>query len=206
MDIWTVVHVVHLLAMAFFVGGQIMLAAVLVPVFRGREEMKIVARRFAVGSLIALGLLILTWRPARQPRGGLERQHAAREAHAPRDPHRPDRLPHALGLQALARSGDRHALHRRDGAGRRPRALSAGVRSGPLRRVTAPRTTRPPVAPGSGAAGGRCASAGVRVTCGAAWSVTRSGGGSGGLEGAPGRDLSPEMSAPHPEFLPRLDG
>lgn len=60
MDIWTVVHVVHLLAMAFFVGGQIMLAAVLVPVFRGREEMKIVARRFAVGSLIALGLLILT--------------------------------------------------------------------------------------------------------------------------------------------------
>lgn len=46
--------------MAFFVGGQIMLAAVLVPVFRGREEMKVVARRFGVGSLIALGLLILT--------------------------------------------------------------------------------------------------------------------------------------------------
>lgn len=60
MDIWTVVHVVHLLAMAFFVGGQIMLAAVLVPVLRGREEMKVVARRFAAGSLIALGLLILT--------------------------------------------------------------------------------------------------------------------------------------------------
>lgn len=60
MDIWTVVHAVHLLAMAFFVGGQIMLAAVLVPVFRGRDELKVVARRFGVGSLIALGLLILT--------------------------------------------------------------------------------------------------------------------------------------------------
>lgn len=60
MDIWTVVHAVHLLAMAFFVGGQIMLAAVLVPVFRGRPEMKVVAQRFAVGSLVALGLLILT--------------------------------------------------------------------------------------------------------------------------------------------------
>lgn len=62
MDIWTVVHAVHLLAMAFFVGGQIMLAAVLVPVFRGRggDDLKLVARRFGFGSLIALGLLILT--------------------------------------------------------------------------------------------------------------------------------------------------
>ena len=62
MDIWTVVHAVHLLAMAFFVGGQIMLAAVLVPVFRGRggDDLKLVARRFGFGSLIALGLLILS--------------------------------------------------------------------------------------------------------------------------------------------------
>jgi putative copper export protein len=60
MNGWTIVHVVHLLAMAFFVGGQIMLAAVLVPVLRGRDEFKRVARRFAVGSLIALGLLIVS--------------------------------------------------------------------------------------------------------------------------------------------------
>jgi putative copper export protein len=60
MDIWTVMHTVHLLAMAFFVGGQIMLIAVLVPVLRGREEMKVVARRFGVGSLIALALMVFT--------------------------------------------------------------------------------------------------------------------------------------------------
>ncbi|MFT4035380.1 MAG: hypothetical protein QM679_07370 [Patulibacter sp.] len=60
MTIWTVIHAVHLLAMAFFIGGQIMLGAVLVPVLRGREEMKLVARRFGAGSLVALGLLILT--------------------------------------------------------------------------------------------------------------------------------------------------
>ncbi len=60
MTIWTVVHAIHLLAMAFFVGGQIMLAAVLVPVLRGRDEMKVVARRFGLGSLVALALLVVT--------------------------------------------------------------------------------------------------------------------------------------------------
>lgn len=60
MSIWDVLVAIHLLAMAFFVGGQIMLAAVLVPVLRGREEMKVVARRFGIGSAIALGVLLLT--------------------------------------------------------------------------------------------------------------------------------------------------
>ncbi|MBO9531497.1 MAG: hypothetical protein J7513_00785 [Solirubrobacteraceae bacterium] len=60
MDIWTVVHFLHLLAMAFFIGGQIMLAGVLVPILKGKDEMKAVAKRFGLGSLIALGVLILT--------------------------------------------------------------------------------------------------------------------------------------------------
>ncbi|MEH3055189.1 MAG: hypothetical protein PGN13_14515 [Patulibacter minatonensis] len=60
MDIWTFVHWVHLLAMAFFIGGQIILAAVLVPVLKGDEKLKVIARRYGFGSLIALGLLIVT--------------------------------------------------------------------------------------------------------------------------------------------------
>lgn len=60
MNIWDVLVAIHLLAMAFFVGGQLMLAAVLVPVLRGRDEMKLVARRFGIGSVVALGVLLLT--------------------------------------------------------------------------------------------------------------------------------------------------
>ena len=52
----------HLLAMAFFVGGQLMLAAVVVPVARGgdREALRAIARRFGYGTLAALGVLIAT--------------------------------------------------------------------------------------------------------------------------------------------------
>jgi putative copper export protein len=49
--------------MAFFVGGQLMLAVVLVPVFRGaadREPLRAAARRFGVGSLAAIAVLVLT--------------------------------------------------------------------------------------------------------------------------------------------------
>jgi uncharacterized membrane protein len=49
--------------MAFFVGGQLMLAAVVVPVHRGgadRERLRAVARRFGYGTLVALGVLIAT--------------------------------------------------------------------------------------------------------------------------------------------------
>ena len=56
------VRVLHLLAMAFFVGGQLMLAAVVVPVLRGgdREPLRAAARRFGGGSAIALLVLIVT--------------------------------------------------------------------------------------------------------------------------------------------------
>ncbi len=60
MDFWDVLRAIHLLSMAFFVGGQIFLAAVLVPLFKGKPEMKVVARRFFHASGVALLLLIFT--------------------------------------------------------------------------------------------------------------------------------------------------
>lgn len=57
----TVVRVLHLLAMGFFVGGQIMLAAVVVPAVRGRDaELRAAARRFGIGSAVALVVLAAT--------------------------------------------------------------------------------------------------------------------------------------------------
>jgi len=59
---WELVRWLHLIAMAFFVGGQLMLAAVVVPVLRGgdREALRAAARRFGWGSLIALAVLVAT--------------------------------------------------------------------------------------------------------------------------------------------------
>ena len=60
MEAW---RYLHLLAMAFFVGGQIFLVAAVGPVFRGdenREPIRAVARRFGTGSLIALGILLIS--------------------------------------------------------------------------------------------------------------------------------------------------
>jgi putative copper export protein len=59
---WDLVRWLHLIAMAFFVGGQLMLAAVVVPVLRGgdREALRAAARRFGGGSLIALAVLAAT--------------------------------------------------------------------------------------------------------------------------------------------------
>ena len=62
-DAWVLVRALHLLAMAFFVGGQLLLAAAVVPVERGapdRQRMRAIARRFAFGTLIAIGVLIAT--------------------------------------------------------------------------------------------------------------------------------------------------
>jgi uncharacterized membrane protein len=60
MSFWNGVLWLHLLAMAFFVGGQLMLAAVVVPVLRGSDAMRSAARRFGVGTLAAVGVLVLT--------------------------------------------------------------------------------------------------------------------------------------------------
>ena len=60
---WTGVLWLHLLAMAFFVGGQLFLAAVVVPVLRGEEtrpDLRSVARRFGAGTLVAIGVLLVS--------------------------------------------------------------------------------------------------------------------------------------------------
>jgi uncharacterized membrane protein len=65
-DFWQAVLYLHLLAMAFFVGGQLVFGIAVVPVLRGdetdpaRERMRGIARRFGYGSLVALGVLVLT--------------------------------------------------------------------------------------------------------------------------------------------------
>lgn len=59
MDAVEVSRTIHLLAIAFFVGGQFLIASA-VPVLKGTEQMTAVARRFGVGSMIAIGLAIVT--------------------------------------------------------------------------------------------------------------------------------------------------
>ena len=59
-DIWDWLRWVHLLAISFFVGGQLLLVTALVPVLRGHEHMRLVARRFGVGSLVAIAVAAIT--------------------------------------------------------------------------------------------------------------------------------------------------
>jgi uncharacterized membrane protein len=63
MHTWFVVRWLHLLAMAFFVGGQLMLAVVVVPVERRGGDLtrlRQIARRFAYATLAALVVLVGT--------------------------------------------------------------------------------------------------------------------------------------------------
>lgn len=62
----TLVRYLHLLAMAFFVGGQLFLVAAVVPSLRGeddRERLRAIARRFGWGTLLAIAVLIGTGIP-----------------------------------------------------------------------------------------------------------------------------------------------
>ncbi|MBV8220878.1 MAG: hypothetical protein JO325_20645 [Solirubrobacterales bacterium] len=63
MTLWNGVLWLHLLGMAFFVGGQLMLGAVVVPVLRGVDDgapLRAAARRFGIGTLVAFAVLIAT--------------------------------------------------------------------------------------------------------------------------------------------------
>ena len=62
---WEAVRWLHLLAMGFFVGGQLVLAAAVVPAFRGaegrdREPLRAIARRFGQGTIVAIAVLVVT--------------------------------------------------------------------------------------------------------------------------------------------------
>jgi len=60
---WTAIRWLHLIAMGFFVGGQLFLAAVVVPALRGietRPQLRTIARRFGAGTLGAIGVLLAT--------------------------------------------------------------------------------------------------------------------------------------------------
>jgi uncharacterized membrane protein len=60
---WLAIRWLHVLAMAFFVGGQLMLAVAVVPVERrapDRERLRAIARRFGWGSLVAIAVLLAT--------------------------------------------------------------------------------------------------------------------------------------------------
>lgn len=61
--VWQAVLYLHLVAMAFFLGGQLVVAVAVVPVERGdenRERMRAIARRFGWGALVALAVLLST--------------------------------------------------------------------------------------------------------------------------------------------------
>lgn len=60
---WNIVTWIHLLAMAFFVGGQLAMAAVVVPVLRGeenRDKIRAAARKFGIGSVVAFIVLLVS--------------------------------------------------------------------------------------------------------------------------------------------------
>ena len=59
-DVWLYLH---LLAMAFFVGGQLFLVVAVVPALRrseNRDAIRAIARRFGQASLVALAVLVIS--------------------------------------------------------------------------------------------------------------------------------------------------
>jgi uncharacterized membrane protein len=63
MQTWNVVRFLHIVGFVFFVGGQLMLVAAVAPAMRIRgqdETMRLAARRFGVGSIAALALVVAT--------------------------------------------------------------------------------------------------------------------------------------------------
>ncbi len=62
-DFWQGVLYLHLVAMAFFVGGQLVVGIAVVPVERKHADparLRAIARRFGVASVVALAVLLAT--------------------------------------------------------------------------------------------------------------------------------------------------
>jgi uncharacterized membrane protein len=61
-ELWELIRYLHVLGLALFVGGQIMLVVAIVPVLRGQPEelMLGVARRFGIAIAVALAVLVGT--------------------------------------------------------------------------------------------------------------------------------------------------
>jgi uncharacterized membrane protein len=62
-ELWLAVRWLHLIAMAFFVGGQLFLAVAVVPVERRAADparLRAIARRFGYGTLVAIVVLLAT--------------------------------------------------------------------------------------------------------------------------------------------------
>lgn len=60
---WMAIRFLHVLAVALFVGGQLVLVAALAPVMRRQADaaaMRAIARRFGVASAVALAVLLAT--------------------------------------------------------------------------------------------------------------------------------------------------
>jgi uncharacterized membrane protein len=60
---WTLIRYLHLVGMAFFVGGQLMLVVAVVPAVHGEGNeaaMRGIVRRFGAGSGVALAVLVAT--------------------------------------------------------------------------------------------------------------------------------------------------
>jgi uncharacterized membrane protein len=63
MHTWTLVRFFHIVAIVFFVGGQLMLIAAVGPAVRKRgdeETMRVIARRFGVSNIAALAVVVTT--------------------------------------------------------------------------------------------------------------------------------------------------
>ena len=60
--LWLGTRWLHVVAMALFVGGQLMLAVAVVPALRGEDRagLRAIARRFGWASLVALVVLVAT--------------------------------------------------------------------------------------------------------------------------------------------------
>jgi putative copper export protein len=60
MEVWELIRFLHLLAIALFVGGQLMLALVVTPALRGQDPalMRGAARRFGIASAVALVVIV----------------------------------------------------------------------------------------------------------------------------------------------------